>query len=331
MIVIIVSFVLTLTFPAYWAVDEEVSVKQYVDVLNEGDLPVSVKSISIGGEPCECYGFRAVDCKPFVLQPNETARLRLAFTPDLTVNSIEQWLQVDTLNNSFKVLLTATLPVSAGYRCSHTIPRPSWEPLLYYSLLTVAALMFIGIIFWALLEADIILDSSFVPMATLLPQEPVPRFNKAEVFDLRTIAAQDTLTKETPEEIILPPKKQTKNKSKMNNKDRPDFGLTSFLSSLPFSLNGDIKPRNIKERDSKIEEISSTTTESSEDISANVKETNPTRTYEDRPRKKKQPKPPVESNSNGFNNHQNNILVETGFEINTKCRGIKKIKVIYFF
>ena len=330
-------------FTAKWTANSVFTMRQTLIVENEGLLPVDVYSTSIGGSLCQSYGFKVLGCRGFSLRPNETRGLEVVFTPDFSLFQMEQWLVMATSNATVSVRLAVNIAALAGAKCSFKIPRPTWEPLLYYSLIIVSTAMIIGVVTWAALEAKFILGSSFVPMTTVLPVNvPLPSFDKNKVFDLRSIGATPSGHQESPlnnENLIrcdtssstsspemnkhnnnnLEPFMKINNsimnnafsantssslnnkrsgtiiansntsmkaklrcdganKTNLNARKKNNFGLSSFLSSLPFTLNNETKvsnnnntPRGKKAKEipnksykfTSEEEISSTTTESS--------------------------------------------------------------------
>ena len=54
------------------------TVKRTFTASNVGQLPINIVSININGYECSGYGFRILDCEPFILLPNKSKKLDIA-------------------------------------------------------------------------------------------------------------------------------------------------------------------------------------------------------------------------------------------------------------
>lgn len=86
-------------------------------------------------------------------------------------------------------MLVATLPRHLLAKCSQAIPRPSWEPLLYYSIVSLIILLLLCELAAAYFEGDRILKTSYYPIITTsLSQDSCNNPpEKGQNFDLKAI------------------------------------------------------------------------------------------------------------------------------------------------
>ena len=55
------------------------SVKKILTAVNPGQLAIFVSSLSINGYECEGYGFKVMNCKSFILKPNTSRKIEIAY------------------------------------------------------------------------------------------------------------------------------------------------------------------------------------------------------------------------------------------------------------
>ncbi|XP_045617513.2 transmembrane protein 131 isoform X2 [Procambarus clarkii] len=187
------------------------TVKRSFMARNTGELPVQVWGFNINDLPCEGYGFKVLNCEGFQLAPNGSHKVDIAFTPDFTLSKIQQRLVIHTSLGLIGGLdegmvwvtkdepgrveysLVATVPTHLLAECGAAVPRPTWEPLLYYAILPLMVAMLIGAVILSALEADHILKTTIIAMTTSLPANGhTPGFDKSKVFDLRTLSHADS-------------------------------------------------------------------------------------------------------------------------------------------
>lgn len=84
--------------------------------------------------------------------------------------------------------LQATIPSELLAACSAALPRPSWEPLLYYTVLTLLAIMLGATLLIAMMDADILIKDNV--NAVTAHQVPL-HLDREHVFDLRAIALRE--------------------------------------------------------------------------------------------------------------------------------------------
>ncbi|XP_071786597.1 transmembrane protein 131-like [Asterias amurensis] len=162
------------------------TVKRSFTLKNTGQLPIHIKTFKINGYDCDGYGFRVLQCRPMELEPNETKRLDIAFTPDFTMSRITRQLKVLTYSQEeLEYTLIATLPLHMLSICSSALPRPQWEHLLYIISVILMGILFLGILTASYLEALRLTE----PMAVRVSAEENGEVSKLKRFDLRNIAS----------------------------------------------------------------------------------------------------------------------------------------------
>jgi hypothetical protein len=171
------------------------TVKAPFTATNQGQLPIYVVSLNINGYECEGYGFRILNCQPFVLQPNTSKKLDISFTPDFTTSRVMRTLQVVTLmGRTMEFTLLATLPHHLLPLCSSALPRPFWEAYLHATAAVVMSTAFIVVIFFAYFDSrKYVLHCTFSGSARsslgnsgLKQQDEI--YTPGTVFDLNAIA-----------------------------------------------------------------------------------------------------------------------------------------------
>nr|CAH7726090.1 unnamed protein product [Callosobruchus chinensis] len=179
------------------------TVKRTFTARNIGELAVYVHSFRINDLECEGYGFRVIDCEPFVLPPNGTKKIDIAFTPDLTLTRVFRTLILETsLNIPVNYTLHTTIPVGYLDMCTKAIKGPSWEIHLSYIAGNIMYFVFILCICLAMVDAKrtrkIAITSFALPNSSTVPS----------VLDLRLVGQQ------VREEIQSPKIEQTTNEEK---------------------------------------------------------------------------------------------------------------------
>ncbi|KAL3880716.1 hypothetical protein ACJMK2_032934, partial [Sinanodonta woodiana] len=177
------------------------TVKRTFTLKNTGELPFFVHGYSINESPCEGYGFRVLDCEGFEMPPNMTRKIDIAFTPDFTMSRIRRILTVHTsLGSAYNYTLQATVPPHTLSKCAAALPRPNWEPVLYYSIICVMAFLLFSILVASYFEADRIFVADILRKKVKLSCSGTQTFSKDKVFDLRQISgiSQSPVTKQPP-------------------------------------------------------------------------------------------------------------------------------------
>ncbi|ESO93808.1 hypothetical protein LOTGIDRAFT_228573 [Lottia gigantea] len=169
------------------------TVRRTFTLKNTGELPFYVHKFSINDSPCEGFGFKVLDCDGFEMLPNMSRKIDIAFTPDFTMSRIRRSLTVYTsLGPPANYTLQATVPPHLLPKCSAALPRPNWEPVLYYSVLCVMGFFFFCILVAAYFEADRVIVADIL-RRKLKINSAAQIFDKGKVFDLNSIAGLSAL------------------------------------------------------------------------------------------------------------------------------------------
>ncbi|XP_067136144.1 transmembrane protein 131 isoform X2 [Centruroides vittatus] len=167
------------------------TVRRAFTARNTGELPIYISGFYINGIPCEGYGFRILNCQGFELKPNASKKIDIAFTPDFTLFRVERMLQIHTslgADHLIQFTLVATLPRHMLAPCMQALPRPYWEPIIYYSIVIFTIFMSIFVFIAAYLENDRILKSAFSSMiTTTITTGSELKQEKGYLFDLKSI------------------------------------------------------------------------------------------------------------------------------------------------
>nr|XP_002123137.3 transmembrane protein 131 [Ciona intestinalis] len=164
------------------------TVRKSFTAKNMGLLPMQVLYMMVGNYPCEGYGFRILECDPFLLESNATREIIIAFTPDFTSSQVMRTLRIVTSQNSVLTFnLNVTLPHHMLPACQAAIPRPPWERSLYYVITILMVVLFIGVLLAAYLEAINILEP-YVRSYQLRESGDRDGTAKLKPFNLRNIA-----------------------------------------------------------------------------------------------------------------------------------------------
>lgn len=161
------------------------TVKRSFTARNIGDVTIYINGFYINNLPCEGYGFKVLNCAPFVLHSNGTKKIDIAFTPDLTLSKVTRSLILDTsLNFRVNYTLYTTIPPYYLNLCASLIMRPSWETYLSH-ISTVFMLVLFGFI--ALLA---VLDAEKIKKQTLRSLVSSNNLSTQPVLDLRLVGQQ---------------------------------------------------------------------------------------------------------------------------------------------
>ena len=84
--------------------------------------------------------------------------------------------------------LQATVPPHTLSRCSAALPRPNWEPVLYYSIVCAMGFLLCCILVAAYFEADRIFVSDIIRRRIRISNTSSQTYDKNKVFDLNKVA-----------------------------------------------------------------------------------------------------------------------------------------------
>ncbi|XP_070197652.1 transmembrane protein 131-like isoform X2 [Littorina saxatilis] len=177
------------------------TVRRQFTMRNTGQLAFYVQGFSINDSPCEGYGFKVLDCDGFEMLPNTTKKVDIAFTPDFTMSRIRRMLTVHTsLGPPANYTLQATVPPHLLSRCSSALPRPHWEPVLYYCIMCIMSFLFLCICLAAYFEGDRIIMADII-RRKLKVSNATQTFDKGKVFDLRNVAGLGPVSPRSPSAV----------------------------------------------------------------------------------------------------------------------------------
>ncbi|GFR72649.1 transmembrane protein 131-like isoform X4, partial [Elysia marginata] len=166
------------------------TVRRPFTLRNSGELPFYVHGFSINDLSCEGYGFKVLDCSGFEMAPNSSKKIYIAFTPDFTMSQIQRMLTIHTslsppaLRANFS--LQAMVPYDLLSKCSAALPRPSWEPLLYYFIVCFMAFVILCILILAYFESDRVMADYI--RRKIKVSNSTQTFDKGKIFDLRNVS-----------------------------------------------------------------------------------------------------------------------------------------------
>lgn len=165
------------------------TVRRPFTLRNSGELPFYIHGFSINELPCEGYGFKVFDCTGFEMLPNSSRKINIAFTPDFTMSQIQRMLTIHTSLGSpakeANYSLQAMVPYDLLSQCSAALPRPTWEPVLYYFVVIMMGFIICCIIVLAYFESDRVMADYI--RKKLKATNGTPTFDKGKIFDLRNV------------------------------------------------------------------------------------------------------------------------------------------------
>ena len=142
------------------------TVRRQFKIKNSGLTSVYVRGFDIEGSECEGYGFRVLNCDGFSLAPDEQRDVDIAFTPDFTLSLLSRTLSVRSSLGGDAATLNYTIEASVPYHmlavCSQALPRPAWEPYLFYSLNSFMVFVLVCVAVAIYTESDRVAKSSMM-------------------------------------------------------------------------------------------------------------------------------------------------------------------------
>ena len=138
--------------------------------------------------------------------------------------------------------LQATIPANALSLCGATLPRPTWEPLLYYAAVLSMGFLLFGVLVAAYFEADRITVAEVIRRRAEM-SHAATSFEKGRMFDLRSISRSglshhsvcdgDITVKNASPAFVQPPSTNSSHKSRPNTLETATNGhvpLSKMLS-----------------------------------------------------------------------------------------------------
>ena len=92
-----------------------------------------------------------------------------------------------SLGPAINYTLQATVPAHMLSKCAAALPRPNWEPIIYYSAICIMGFLLFCIFVAAYFESDRIFHSDMFQRRSKVSSS-TQTFDKGKVFDLKTVA-----------------------------------------------------------------------------------------------------------------------------------------------
>lgn len=135
-----------------------ISSKRTFTAKNYGEVPLVISGMRVENDLCLGYGFKVLNCEPFQLNPNESKKIEIAFSPDFTLSRVVRTLNFDTsIGANVNFTLIGTVAASALKICSSNIQRPPWESEFKRNVLIVLWVALIVVIAASAFDSDRIL------------------------------------------------------------------------------------------------------------------------------------------------------------------------------
>ncbi|XP_050520988.1 transmembrane protein 131 [Daktulosphaira vitifoliae] len=130
-------------------------------IKNPGKHAVKVTSMTINSVLCSGYGFRILDCRKFIILPNQTREISVEFTADFTLRSVMRQLEInteekigsETTSRIFIYQLWGIVPSEwdlckdkytwQEFRRGDNWARPEWESSIGQIMLVAAGILMI--------------------------------------------------------------------------------------------------------------------------------------------------------------------------------------------
>ncbi|KAF5302357.1 hypothetical protein FQA39_LY10396 [Lamprigera yunnana] len=184
------------------------TVKRTFTARNLGEITIFVAKFFINNLPCEGYGFKVLNCDPFMLLPNTTKKIEIAFTPDFTLAKVIRTLNLETsLKLAVNYTLLTTVPPAYLLPCSMVLIRPVWEHYLYYMTITTMCLLSLFVIAMIIIEAEHTLKEAVVfvrrTISTTQPTLDLRLVGAQTRNEIHTVRNEDMLHKEKPQQEMI--------------------------------------------------------------------------------------------------------------------------------
>lgn len=157
---------------------------------NHGEVPLIINGIRVEDNFCQGFGFKVFNCLQFALEPNESRKIEIAFSPDFTLARVVRTLHFDTsIGTSVNFTLLGTVAGHALEKCSKNIMRPLWEQDFKTNALLVLSVALLLVIMASVFDSDRILKDHVKMMAREKGPVQPP-------LDLRAIGLQANIVDE---------------------------------------------------------------------------------------------------------------------------------------
>jgi hypothetical protein len=137
---------------------EKKPVKRSFTAKNYGEVPFTIYGMRVENELCVGYGFKVYNCEPFTLQPNESKKIEIGFSPDFTLSRVVRTLNFDTsIGANVNFTLVGTVSSVTLEICSEAMQRPEWESDFKSKILIVLCIALALVLFASFIDSDRIL------------------------------------------------------------------------------------------------------------------------------------------------------------------------------
>lgn len=212
-----------------------ISSKRTFTAKNSGEVPLTIFGIRIENDLCVGYGFKVLNCEPFQLQPNESRKIEIGFSPDFTLSRVNRTLNFDTsIGANVNFTLIGTVASPALEVCSQNVMRPTWESDFKSKVTMVLCIAFALVLCASAMDSDRILKEHL----KLLARERGPAHAP---LDLRKIGLEARDIKNTFSCFTSNPQERLNNLNNHHtslNNIRKRLTITKNLTALRNKLTG---------------------------------------------------------------------------------------------
>ncbi|XP_034133405.1 transmembrane protein 131 homolog isoform X4 [Drosophila guanche] len=153
---------------------------------NAGVIPMRIEGFLIGSLPCEDYGFKVMDCAGFDLGENETRKVEIAFSSDLTTSRVKRTLTLITnLTYDIGYFMLAQMPSDSVEQCAVHLVRPVWETSLRNAALVVLLASFCLVLVAAVFDSKAIMTQQSAYDAARYKGPVQPTFNLRNIVKMQ--------------------------------------------------------------------------------------------------------------------------------------------------
>lgn len=142
-----------------------------------------------------------------------------------------------SLGPSANYTLQATVPAHMLTKCAAALPRPPWEPILYYVSLCCMMFVLCGVLVFAYVDADRVFTTDIIKRRSKM--NSVSTFDRSKIFDLKALSGvkqpsppSTVMKTPPPKPITSPPLVVGNGHAVIPKKPAHSFSILSFLRQL---------------------------------------------------------------------------------------------------
>ncbi|KAG5666859.1 hypothetical protein PVAND_014867 [Polypedilum vanderplanki] len=301
-----------------------ISSKRTFTAKNYGEVPLDIYGIRIEGDLCVGYGFKVLNCEPFTLQPNESRKIEIGFSPDFTLSRVVRTLHFDTsIGSSVNFTLIGSVASPALEICEQNVQRPTWEADFKSKVLIVLFVALALVLISAAMDSDRILKEHVraIVRERGLMQAPL---------DLRKIALETNgcLTNGYGPSHQEQLNNLNNHHTSLNN-IRKRLTITKNLTALKNKITGvkapPIKPVKCKSNNNEKADNKKSTTVNKDEDDSNSSSSSSKENVDVKANVRNDESPPLSKNKNGGKKSKNylNVSAETKNGLTAKIQPIK--------